>query len=87
MIHQRSIIALAATVAIASAVAYSTGAHATGKTTLSNNRALGLGDNGTSLRIFELNDPDDDNYIAEISGLVDGDTKLIGIDHYSRPTY
>jgi hypothetical protein len=83
MIHQRSIIALAAaaTVAIASTVAYSTAAHATGKTTLSSNEALGLDDNGRTLRIFELDDPDDDDLIADVSGLEGGDTRLIGIDY------
>ncbi|MFZ0142365.1 MAG: DUF4394 domain-containing protein [Aeromicrobium sp.] len=64
-----------ATVAVASS------ASAAGKTTLSSNEALGLGDNGTTLRIFELNDPDDDEFIASVSGLMDGDTKLIGIDY------
>lgn len=49
----------------------------------------GLGDNGTSLRIFELNDPDDDNYIAEVTGLADQESRglelgLIGIDYRVR---
>jgi hypothetical protein len=89
MIHQRSIIALAATVAIAFTVAYSTGAHADGKTTLSSDEALGLGDNGTSLRIFEVDDPDDDDYIAEVSGLSGQESRglevaLIGIDYRAQ---
>jgi hypothetical protein len=62
-------------------MAAATSASAAGKTTLSSNEALGLGDNGTTLRIFELDDPDDDDFIAEVSGLVDGDTKLVGIDY------
>ena len=65
----------------AATVAVATSASAVGKTTLSSNDALGLSDNGTTLRIFELNDPDDDDFIAQVSGLVDGDTKLIGIDY------
>ena len=77
-----------ATVALTAAIvaAMSTGAHASGKTTLSNDEALGLGDNGTSLRIFELDDPDDDDYIAEVSGLSGQESRglevaLIGIDY------
>ena len=86
MNHQRSIIAVAATAAMAFTVAYSTGAHASGKTTLASDEALGLGDNGTSLRIFELDEPDDDDYVAEVSGLSGQESRgleaaLIGIDY------
>ena len=62
-------------------VAVATSASAAGKTTLGSDEALGLGDNGTTLRIFELDDPDDDDFVASVSGLVDGDTKLVGIDY------
>ncbi len=83
----RALIATA-TVALTAAIvaAMSTGAHASGKTTLSSDEALGLGDNGTSLRIFELDEPDDDDYVAEVSGLSGQESRglevaLIGIDY------
>ncbi len=78
----RSLIGLAAAALMTVAtVALATSASATGKTTLSSNEALGLGDDGTTLRIFELNDPDDDDFIGQVTGLTTGDTKLVGIDY------
>lgn len=78
--------AVAAGLTMASVVALSTSAHATGKTTLSSNEALGLGDNGRTLRIFELNDPEDDDYIGPVTGLSGEEARgfegaLIGIDY------
>lgn len=78
--------AAVAALAVATVAALSTSAHATGKTTLDSNEALGLGDNGTTLRIFELNDPEDDDFIAEVTGLSGQEARgfeaaLIGIDY------
>lgn len=44
-----------------------------------NNEALGLHENGTFLYAFELNDPDDREFIADVE-LEDEDTKLVGVD-------
>jgi hypothetical protein len=78
--------AVAVAMIAAAVVGISTAAHATGKTTLDSDEALGLGDNGTTLRIFELDDPDDDDLITEVTGLADQDSRqledhLIGIDY------
>lgn len=40
---------------------------------------INLGDDGLSLRIFELDDPNDDDNIGQVDGLI-GDSKLVGID-------
>ena len=60
-------------------VAMAASASASGKTTLGSDEALGLGDDGVTLRIFELNDPEDDDNIGQVSGL-SGDASLVGID-------
>jgi hypothetical protein len=62
-------------------VAMAASASASGKTTLDSDEALGLGDDGTSLRIFELDDPEDDDSIGQVSGLAGNDSNLIGIDY------
>ena len=62
-------------------VAVATSASAAGQSTLSSGDALGLGDDGTTLRIFELKDPDDDDLVGQVSGLVGSDSALIGIDY------
>ncbi len=81
--------AAATALAVAAVAALSTTAHATGKTTLESNEALGLGDNGTTLRIFELNDPEDDDLIGEVTGLAGQQARglevaLIGIDYRAK---
>ena len=77
--------AAAILVATTSAV-LSTSASATGETTLGRSDALGLDDDGRSLRIFELNDPDDDDFIAAVRGLDDqggggSEASLVAIDY------
>lgn len=74
------ILAIAALLA-ASMMAWSSTASAEGKSTLSNGEALGLGDDGQTLRIFELSDPEDDELIGKVSGLEDGETQLEAIDY------
>lgn len=77
----RVLLGLAAGALVAAAtLSVATSAAAAGKTTLSSNDALGLGDDGTTLRIFELNDPGDDDRIGKVTGLA-GDSALIGIDY------
>lgn len=44
------------------------------------NKAVGLLSDGLGLRVFELNNPRDDDKIGTVSGLA-GDTRLIGIDY------
>ena len=78
----RFLLGLATAVLMAVAtVAVATSANAAGQSTLGSGDALGLGDDGTTLRIFELNDPDDDDLIGQVSGLVGSDSTLIGIDY------
>ena len=74
------ILAIAALLA-ASTVAISSIASAEGKTTLSSGEALGLGDDGQTLRIFKLSDPEEDRLIGKVSGLADGETELEAIDY------
>ncbi len=74
------ILAIAALLA-ASTMAVSSTASAEGKTTLSSGEALGLGDDGQTLRIFKLSDPEEDRLIGKVSGLVDGETELEAIDY------
>lgn len=79
--RSRTLLGLAAAALMTvSAVALATSANATGKTTLNGNEALGLSDDGVTLRIFELNDVTDQNFIDQVSGL-DEDTELVGIDY------
>ena len=57
--YSRSSLLLAfAALLTASTVAISSTASAEGKSTLSSGEALGLGDDGQTLRIFKLSDPD-----------------------------
>jgi hypothetical protein len=74
------ILAIAALLA-ASTMAVSSTANAEGKTTLSSGEALGLGDDGQTLRIFKLSDPEEDRLIGKVSGLVGGETELEAIDY------
>jgi hypothetical protein len=76
----RTFLGLAAAALMAvGTVALAASASASGKTTLSSDEALGLGDDGVTLRIFELNDPEDDDNIGQVSGLSE-DASLVGID-------
>jgi hypothetical protein len=74
------ILAIAALLA-ASTMAVSSTASAEGKTTLSSGEALGLGDDGLTLRIFKLSDPEEDRLIGKVTGLQDGATDLEAIDY------
>lgn len=76
----RTLLGLAVAVLMTLAtVALAASASASGKTTLGSDEALGLEDDGVTLRIFELDDPEDDDNIGQVSGL-EGDSSLIGID-------
>jgi hypothetical protein len=62
-------------------MAWSSTASAEGKSTLSSGEALGLGDDGQTLRIFKLSDPEEDRLIGKVTGLLDGETQLEAIDY------
>jgi opacity protein-like surface antigen len=71
----------AAALLAASTFAVSSTASAEGKSTLSSGEALGLGDDGQTLRIFKLSNPEEDRLIGKVSGLADGETELEAIDY------
>ena len=76
-----SVAAMAAFALGLSVVSWSSSASAEGKTTLSSGEALALGDDGQTLRIVKLSDPEDDRLIGKVSGLVAGETQLEAIDY------
>jgi hypothetical protein len=76
-----SLILVAAALLAATTIAVSSTASAEGKSTLSNGEALALGDDGQTLRIFKLSDPEVDRLIGKVSGLADGETELEAIDY------
>jgi hypothetical protein len=76
-----SLILPAAALVAATTVAVSSTASAEGKSTLSSGEALALGDDGQTLRIFKLSDPEEDRLIGKVTGLLHGETKLEAIDY------
>lgn len=70
----------AATLGVVAAVGISASASA-GSTKLDSDEALALLDDGVTLRIFELGDPEDDESVGSVAASLSGDTVLIGIDY------
>lgn len=63
-------------------VALAGAAYSAGSSTLASDEGLNLGDDGLSLRIFELKDPNGDNSVGKVDvNDLDLDTKLVGIDY------